>query len=77
MSRLLAVLGCLCAVAALAHSAAVPTQDTMVVAKSDDTVSFYLLAIGSSLAKTFGLFVGMRQIPIPVFTSACILTMSE
>ncbi|CAH0600410.1 unnamed protein product [Chrysodeixis includens] len=39
MGRLLAVLGCLCAVAALAHSAAVPTatQDTLVVAKSEDT----------------------------------------
>ncbi|KAJ8733901.1 hypothetical protein PYW07_014452 [Mythimna separata] len=36
MRRFIAVLGCLCAVAALAHSAAVPTQDTMVVAKSDD-----------------------------------------
>ncbi|KAJ8734913.1 hypothetical protein PYW08_014163 [Mythimna loreyi] len=39
MSRLIAVLGCLCAAAALAHSAAVPTQDTMVVAKSEDTVA--------------------------------------
>lgn len=39
MSRLLAVLGCVCAVAALAHSAAVPTQDTIVVAKSDDTTA--------------------------------------
>ncbi|CAH1643329.1 unnamed protein product [Spodoptera littoralis] len=39
MSRLLAVFACLCAVIALAHSAAVPTQDTMVVAKSDDGVT--------------------------------------
>lgn len=39
MGRLLAVIGCVCTLAALAHSAAVPTQDTMVVAKSDDTVS--------------------------------------
>ncbi|XP_026726258.1 inter-alpha-trypsin inhibitor heavy chain H4-like isoform X3 [Trichoplusia ni] len=39
MGRSLAVLGCLCALAALAHSAAVPTatQDTLVVAKSEDT----------------------------------------
>ncbi|KAF9805180.1 hypothetical protein SFRURICE_011995 [Spodoptera frugiperda] len=39
MNRLLAVFACLCAVVALAHSAAVPTQDTMVVAKSDDGVT--------------------------------------
>nr|XP_021193370.2 inter-alpha-trypsin inhibitor heavy chain H4 isoform X2 [Helicoverpa armigera] len=39
MNRYLAVFGCVCAIAALAHSAAVPTQDTMVVAKSDDTIA--------------------------------------
>ncbi|CAH0698897.1 unnamed protein product [Spodoptera exigua] len=39
MGRLLAVFACVCAVLALTHSAAVPTQDTMVVAKSDDGVT--------------------------------------
>ncbi|KAH9634215.1 hypothetical protein HF086_001417 [Spodoptera exigua] len=39
MGRLLAVFACVCAVVALTHSAAVPTQDTMVVAKSDDGVT--------------------------------------
>lgn len=38
MNRWLAVFGALCLVA-LVHSAAVPTQDTIVVARSDDTIA--------------------------------------
>ncbi|XP_049887511.1 inter-alpha-trypsin inhibitor heavy chain H4-like isoform X4 [Pectinophora gossypiella] len=35
-TRWLGVLGCLCALVVLGHSAAVPTQDTLVVARSDE-----------------------------------------